>query len=312
MTPTALLKQVIAYIVVYVMRLGDAILRMVWRTPPVVAGVRVERIQIPSRDRGRSITAYKYTPEGATGALPVHLNWHGSGFVIRRLGRDAHMLSLIASRLQCAVLDCDYRKGPESKFPAAEEDAEDQAVLCVMAHPTQYDTSRITVGGSSAGGQLALAMCVAFGRKLAGCFALYPPSFRVRPGETKPPPPNSTFRSGMVLRPWMSAVFREAYTPQDVTRNARFCPILADVSNFPEHVLIACGDADTLFYDGEKMIEKIQRDGQGDHKTHAKFVSVPSEAHEFNLLPRSPESLHWRDRVYDAGIATLRAAHAAA
>ena len=44
--------------------------------------VRIERVKFPSRDKGRSIVAYVYTPvdlpEGYR--APVHLNIHGSGF----------------------------------------------------------------------------------------------------------------------------------------------------------------------------------------------------------------------------------------
>ena len=50
--------------------------------PSQKPGVRVERIKIPSRDKGRSIAAYKYTPTDVAGDKPlsVHLNWHASGY----------------------------------------------------------------------------------------------------------------------------------------------------------------------------------------------------------------------------------------
>ena len=42
--------------------------------------VRVDKIRIPSRDSNRTIPAYMYTPTDVQGPLPVHLNWHASGF----------------------------------------------------------------------------------------------------------------------------------------------------------------------------------------------------------------------------------------
>ncbi|WFD31741.1 hypothetical protein MSPP1_002780 [Malassezia sp. CBS 17886] len=313
----AIVHQVVIIILAYALRVHDWTKQYFTRgrRPAIVPGVHEERIQIPSRDPGRSITAYKYTPEGATGALPVFLYWHASGFVLKRLRLDAHMLSLISSKLQCVVLGCDYRKGPENKFPAADQDAEDraaltqQAVLHVLAHPTKYDTSRITVGGSSAGGMLALVMCAVFGPKLKGCFALYPPSVMASPGKPHRAP-NDTFRSGIILAPWMFSLFIAAYAPRDLSREPRFNPLIADVSQFPEHVLIACGDADVLWNDGRLMIEKVQREGMGDHKTHARFLSVKDEAHEFNTFPATPETIAARDDVYGQGIAVLRAAMA--
>lgn len=43
--------------------------------------VCVEKIRFPSRDKGRFLTAYVYTPKKLpSGPQPVHVNVHGSGF----------------------------------------------------------------------------------------------------------------------------------------------------------------------------------------------------------------------------------------
>ena len=73
--------------------------------------------------------------------------------------------------------DTDYRKAPESPFPAAVHDVED-IVNYVLAHPDEYDTTKITLSGFSAGGCLALQVGTAMGPKvikgIAGFYACEP------------------------------------------------------------------------------------------------------------------------------------------
>src|SRR5699024_184135 len=98
----------------YLLRIYDWInLKLSGSKRPLVDGVRVERFKIPSREPGRFIPAIKYTPEGATGKLPVYLSWQASGFLLKRLGIDRHMHSRFAKELNTVVIDASYRKSPE-------------------------------------------------------------------------------------------------------------------------------------------------------------------------------------------------------
>ncbi|KAH8195137.1 hypothetical protein TruAng_010689 [Truncatella angustata] len=89
--------------------------------------VRQERVQIPSRDKGRFIAGDLYYPPGYTSSspAPILIHWHGSGFVIQYLRLDALFCSRIAEEAGIVVLDADYRKAPEHPFPCAPQDAED-------------------------------------------------------------------------------------------------------------------------------------------------------------------------------------------
>jgi acetyl esterase/lipase len=89
--------------------------------------VEVVKTSVPSRQPGRSIKIHIYTPKDAPKGekLPVHLNLHGSGFVIPSLGSDREFCGEMAKRLECVVIDCDYRKAPEHPAPAQMQDAED-------------------------------------------------------------------------------------------------------------------------------------------------------------------------------------------
>lgn len=301
------------YLMSYVMRVLDW--AYIWWTEskrPLVPGVRVERIKIPSRDPGRFIHAIKYSPEGAQGMLPVHLSWQASGWVLLRLGLDRYMHSTFAKRMNAVVIDADYRRGPWHKYPAAQDDCED-AVGYVLANPARYDLGRFTLGGSSAGGNMALSTAARFGPEVInGVFALYPVTELDLVPQTARDKvaPNRKYHSGVVLVPWMFQVFYRAYTSYQLAelKEPRFSPLRDDVSRLPEHVLVACGDADSLYPDGRAMVEKIQREGSMGQKKNTEFFTIPDESHEFNNFPESQHSFEWRDKLYDAAMAKLQAA----
>jgi acetyl esterase len=105
-----------------------------------------------------------YRPSGARETrLPLHVYYHGGGFVSGSAfsGGTDGTLSERARAAACVVASVEYRLAPEHRFPAAVDDsyaalvglAENAAVLGV-------DADRITVGGASAGGNLAFVMAL--------------------------------------------------------------------------------------------------------------------------------------------------------
>jgi acetyl esterase len=67
----------------------------------------------------------------------------------------------LSNGARCAVISVDYRMGPEHKFPAAVDDAED-VVRHISKHAAAYnvDAARLIVGGDSAGGNLATVVAL--------------------------------------------------------------------------------------------------------------------------------------------------------
>jgi acetyl esterase len=109
---------------------------------------------------GGEITVRVYTPEG-TGPFPCHVYIHGGGFWIGTLEHSDDGCRAIAVDAGCVVASVDYRLAPEAKFPAAAEDS--YAALCwVAAHAAELDVdaARISVGGGSAGGNLAAVVAL--------------------------------------------------------------------------------------------------------------------------------------------------------
>ncbi|MBC7386872.1 MAG: alpha/beta hydrolase [Cryobacterium sp.] len=102
------------------------------------------------------ISARLYKPEGK-GALPVVVYFHGGGFVIATNDVYDATPRALANLTHSIFLSVEYRKAPESKFPAAHEDAF-AAYQWVLKNAASFggDPMKVAVAGESAGANLAL------------------------------------------------------------------------------------------------------------------------------------------------------------
>lgn len=107
-----------------------------------------------------SPTMRLYRPAGGRG-LPLLVYLHGGGWVIGSLASCSAFCGAVASR-GVAVLALDYPLAPERPFPAA-LDAVCAAFRAVVSDPARFgaDPARVSIGGDSSGGNLALAAALA-------------------------------------------------------------------------------------------------------------------------------------------------------
>ncbi|MCP2279602.1 alpha/beta hydrolase [Nocardia amikacinitolerans] len=118
----------------------------------------VEPMRIPTRAGEIGARLYRRNPSGLAPAL---LYLHGGGFVLGTLDGVDELCRAIAARSGWAVLSLEYRLAPENPYPAALEDAVDAfAWLHESATGLGIDPGTIAVGGDSAGGNLAAALCL--------------------------------------------------------------------------------------------------------------------------------------------------------
>ncbi len=113
----------------------------------------IENLLIPGP--AGEIPIRMYTPESPA-PRPALLYFHGGGWVVCNLDTHDVVCSAIAHRAGAVVIAVDYRLAPEHKFPAAVIDCY-AATLWVAANAQKLgvDPKRISVGGDSAGGNLA-------------------------------------------------------------------------------------------------------------------------------------------------------------
>jgi acetyl esterase len=123
---------------------------------------RVEDITLPARD-GHAMPARLYAPQSEA-ALPVLLYIHGGGFTVGSLTTHDVLCRQLSRHGHCAVVSLDYRLAPEHRFPSAVNDSWD-ALKGLQRHSLALglDTTRLAVGGDSAGGTLA-AVCAMMAR----------------------------------------------------------------------------------------------------------------------------------------------------
>ena len=247
------------------------------RTVPGPAGAIPVRIYRPQSDDGS--------------ALPVLVWYHGGGFVLGDLETADPTARKLANRSGAVVVSVDYRLAPEDPFPAGVDDS--WAVLeWVATHGDELaaNSSRLAVGGDSAGGNLAAVMAQrAAGRgapALRAQLLVYPvtdlrmthPSI-IENGE------------GYLLTRESMRWFHDLYLgPDGDPSNPVASPLLAeDVSDVAPAIVVTAG-FDPLRDEGDAYAERL--DASGVKVTHLRYDDmIHGFASMAAVTPRTDEML---------------------
>jgi acetyl esterase len=170
--------------------------------------------------------------------------------VCRKLAHEGEMI----------VISVDYRLAPEHKFPAAAEDCIG-ATQWIAANAKQLgiDVARLTVGGDSAGGNLAAVVAIAArdgaGPKIAGQVLIYPATdFRMNhPSHSEP-------ETSLLLTHSVIKWFINHYMGDGDIDDWRASPARAKLAGLPPaYVLVAGGDP--LRDEGNEYADKLKQAG---------------------------------------------------
>lgn len=220
---------------------------------------RVEDIQIPSRD-GASLSARLYAPSTAT-ALPVLLYLHGGGFTIGSVATHDVLCRRLAYLAGCAVVSLDYRLAPENKFPTAIHDAWDALQwLHTQGKALGLDTTRMAVGGDSAGGTLAAA-CALQARDAKLPLQL---QLLIYPGTCAHQDTDSHFRyaQGLVLeREGIHWFFNNYIRNEGDREDWRFAPLLATDAEGVAPAFFCLAELDPLVDEGVQYADMLRMAG---------------------------------------------------
>ncbi|WYZ35941.1 hypothetical protein EsH8_X_000588 [Colletotrichum jinshuiense] len=123
-----------------------------------------EDIHIPRKETsGPDILIRAFTPLGDRPAKgwPLSFWFHGGGWVLGNIDTENVIATHLCNRGKSVVVCVDYRLAPEDPFPAAVDDCWESFLWAISdgVEKLNLDTSRIAVGGSSAGGNLTAIVC---------------------------------------------------------------------------------------------------------------------------------------------------------
>jgi acetyl esterase len=244
--------------------------------PPELKSVQPLAIPSPAR----IIPARIYTPSRLrqTGGLaPALVFFHGGGWVIGDLDSHDVVCRKLAVEGELIVIAIDYRLAPEHKFPAAVDDAIAATKwVALNAGRLGIDASRLTVGGDSAGGNLAAVVTIdardGDGPAIAGQVLIYPATDFAMTHPSHREPETSILLTHSVIR-W----FRDHYLngAADVD-DWRASPVRAGtLAGLPPAYVLTAG-ADPLRDEGDEYAARLGQAGVP--VTHRTF---PGQFHGF-------------------------------
>jgi acetyl esterase len=219
---------------------------------------RVESFTVPTRD-GFALPVRLYAPSNAS--LPVLAYFHGGGFTLGSIATHDVLCRHLSHLAHCAVLSVGYRLAPEYRFPTAFEDAWDAVQwLATQGSSVGLDSSRIAVGGDSAGGTLAAA-CALQAQQLGLALKL---QLLFYPGccAHHDTPSHKTFGHGFVLEAAHIDYFFDQYIPERQDREDwRFAPLMADDVDGVAPAWFGLAECDPLIDEGLQYADKLRAAG---------------------------------------------------
>ena len=176
------------------------------------------------------------------------------------------LVSYLADITKTTVYIPDYRLGPEHKYPAQLEDGMSTFISLVEEHG--YDPSQISIGGDSAGGNLALITLLKLkkdGKYLPRALALLSPW--ADPAGTGDSYNMDMADRDILIGPTMKKIWENKHNLYDGYLNEKdadrenplIFPIKGDFKNCPP-IMIQVGTEELLLSDSRTLKEAFERD----------------------------------------------------
>jgi acetyl esterase/lipase len=127
--------------------------------PPEFSTISVSERHIPGPQGAPEVRVLVYQPTHVSAPRPALLWIHGGGYVLGTPDQEDRQVKSIVAAIGCVVVSVDYRLAPETPHPGPVEDCY-AALRWVYTHAGELgvDTTRIALGGASAGGGLSASL----------------------------------------------------------------------------------------------------------------------------------------------------------
>ena len=255
-------------------RLAKARNRRLAADPPEIG--RVEARTIPNGAHQVPVRLY-YPADSGGKQLPAHIYAHGGGFVVGDLDMVETLCRITARDAGIVVCSVDYRLAPEHRFPAGLDDTI-AVVRWIMRHGGDIgiDTTRLAIGGDSAGGNLAAATTQALASEGVRPFRFQVLVYPVT-DLTCAQPSYTDLGTGYPLTKERMANYIKLYlqSPSEIT-DVRASPLLArSFAGLPPALVVVAG-LDPLLDEGVAYAANLREAG-----IEAELAEVPDHPHGF-------------------------------
>jgi acetyl esterase len=264
-------------------------------TPDEARGQFRRMVEMLDEPPPSSIQVSDLTCPGPAGPIPVRLYslhgtapgslllyFHGGGWMQGGLETHHGACGKLAAWSGCQILAVDYRLAPEHKFPAGLEDCL-AAWRWLVANTATLgtDPERLAIGGDSAGGNLAAAVCQALvvgGEPVPAAQLLVYPSLEL--GWQLPS--HRELADAHVLPRIRVQWYTDLYlSSPEQAADVRASPLRADdISGQPPAMIVTAG-FDPLLDDGRQYAERLEAAG-----TPVTYREFPGQIHAFISLTR--------------------------
>jgi acetyl esterase/lipase len=229
-------------------------------------------------------------------ARAVYLHFHGGGMILGAPEMNDPANLELSRRFEIAVVSVDYRLAPEHPYPAGPDDGTAVAAWLLEHAEREFGSSRLLVGGESAGGYMAAAVLLrardeleAAGRIIGAnlVFGVYDWGRSASQRGTRP------HEGPDLLDPDGIRLFSDCYLPErsdDERRDPAISPAFADLRGLPP-ALLSVGTCDHLLDDTLLFASRSAAAGN-----EIELFVAPDLPHGFGFVPCGITT-QWQERT---------------
>ena len=236
------------------------------------SGVRITDHVVKSN--GAEIKVREYSPESIGSIYPAVVYFHGGGWVFGSIATHEAFTGFLAKELKAKVFSVDYRLAPEHPYPIPLADCE-AAFNWVKENSSDLgiNPNRVSIGGDSAGGNLAASLCVKRKQEELSMpkaqLLIYPVT-----DLTLKHPSIDEMAEGFFLTKDSMEYFRDNYLEnRELIKDPLVSPLFAeDLSGHPPAVVVTAG-FDPLRDEGDQYAQALRNANvEIYHRTHDSYI----------------------------------------
>ena len=226
------------------------------------------------KSNGAEIKVREYSPELIGSIYPAVVYFHGGGWVFGSIETHEAFTGFLAKELKAKVFSVDYRLAPEHPYPIPLADCE-AAFNWVKDNSSDLgiNPNRVSIGGDSAGGNLAASLCVKRKQEELSMpkaqLLIYPVT-----DLTLKHPSMDEMAEGFFLTKDSMKYFRDNYIDdKELIKDPLVSPLFAeDLTGHPPAVVVTAG-FDPLRDEGDQYAQALRNANvEIYHRTHDSYI----------------------------------------